>query len=365
MKKICIDARLWGIAHTGIGRYTENLIENLPVSSDCSITLIVSPETESQPKLARFRKFIAFKHPYSVFSQFEMLKLWFQIRPDLIHFTHSSIPVFWPGKMVVTFHDLIRHISKGSDTTTKNYAFYRLKYLGYLLVDRIAMWRASGIIVPAQYWKKELIKRFRIPEDKIKVTYEGVDPVFKKTSEKKNFGMKKPFVVYAGNLYPHKNIPVLLNAVKLLGGEVSLALVGARSVFSDRAREMIKRLEVSDFVHLLGRLTDREMSQLYSQASAFVFPSLIEGFGLTGLEAMAAGLPVIAAEASCLPEIYGQAAVYFNPENPRELADVIIRVVSDDSLKKKLSELGLARVKQYSWAKMALETWNIYQKELL
>jgi glycosyltransferase involved in cell wall biosynthesis len=266
--------------------------------------------------------------------------------------------------MVVTFHDLIRHISKGKDTTTRNYSFYKLKYLGYLLVDRIAMWRAKKIIVPAIYWKNELMVKYHLPGKKIEVTYEGVNSVIKKTSEKKSFGLVKPYVVYTGNLYPHKNIPVLLSAIKLLSGQVSLALVGARSVFTEKAREMINRMQVSDYVHLLGRLTDMEISQLYFQASAFVFPSLIEGFGLTGLEAMAAGLPVIAANASCLPEIYGKAAVYFNPKDPGELADVIFRVVSDNQLNKTLSALGLEKVKQYSWPKMAAETWKVYQNVL-
>lgn len=364
MKKICIDARLWGITHTGIGRYTENLIDHLPKSSGVSIYLIVSPDNILEPKLTRFRKYTAYKHPYAISSQFEMLKLWFQIRPDLTHFTHSSIPVFWPGKIVVTFHDLIRHISSGRETTTKSYAFFKLKYLGYLLVDRIAMWRAARIIVPAFYWKNELVRRFHLPGNKIKVTYESVSGDFKKTGDKKSFGMKKPFVVYTGNLYPHKNIPVLLNAIRLLGGEVSLALVGARSVFTDRAREMINRMQVSDYVHLLGRLTDREISQLYARASAFIFPSVIEGFGLTGLEAMAAGLPVIAANASCLPEIYGKAAVYFDPESPKDLSEKIYRVVFDNRLNKTLSLLGQEKVKQYSWAKMASETWQIYQSVL-
>jgi glycosyltransferase involved in cell wall biosynthesis len=361
MKKICIDARLWGITHTGIGRYVENLVANLPETPKTEISLIVSKEDYSHQKLAKYKKYIAYQHPYSILSQFEMFRLWFQIRPNLTHFTHSSIPVLWPGKMIVTFHDLIRHISKGKDTTTKNYAFYKFKYLNYLLVDRIAMWRAKIIFVPSKYWKTELVEKYKISDRKIVVTYEGVGSEIKKLSEKKNFGLKKPYVVYTGNLYPHKNIPVLLSAIKLLGGEVSLALVGARSVFTDRAREMILRMQVSEYVHLLGRLSDKDLSLLYSQASAFVFPSLIEGFGLPGLEAMAVGLPVIAAAASCLPEVYGQAAVYFDPKSPQDLSEKIFRVVFDNQLNKTLSKLGLEKVKQYSWAKMAAETWKIYQ----
>ncbi len=364
MKTICIDARLWGISHTGIGRYVENLIDFLPEDPKVRVVLIVSPADVNEPKLAGFKKFVAGYHPYTLMSQLEMLKLWFQIRPELFHATHSSIPVLWPGRMVVTFHDLIRHLSHGRDSTTKNYSFYKIKYIGYLLVDRIALIRAKKILVPAEFWANEIIHRFGISRSKIQVTYEGVDRHIKITGHGKSFGMPKPFVVYTGNLYPHKNIPVLLNAIRLLNGRVSLALVGARSAFTEKAKEMISRLGVSRQVHLLGKLTDEELSQLYAKASAFVFPSLIEGFGLTGLEAMAVGLPVIAANASCLPEIYGHAAVYFDPANPVDLSQKIIRLVSDRRLNKLFRMKGLEKVKSYSWSEMAEKTWQIYLQEL-
>jgi len=167
--------------------------------------------------------------------------------------------------------------------------------------------------------------------------------------------MKTPYVVYTGNLYPHKNIPVLIRAVEL--AKVNLAIVCARSVFADR-------LPVSPRVHFLGRLTDAELVALYKKALAFVFPSLIEGFGLPGLEAMAAGLPVIAARASCLPEIYGGAALFFDPHDPVNLADKIQALLIDKSLRQKLITAGHKQVKKYSWVKMSNETWEIYQSIL-
>ncbi len=163
--------------------------------------------------------------------------------------------------------------------------------------------------------------------------------------------MKKPFVVYTGNLYPHKNVPILIEAVEKL--KLNLAIVCARDVFANR-------LPKSKYVHFLGKLTDQELVGLYKQATAFVFPSLIEGFGLTGLEAMAAGLPVIAARASCLPEIYADAALYFDPSNSADLAQKIKAVVNDKELRQNLITKGKQQVSKYSWAKMANETWQIY-----
>lgn len=167
--------------------------------------------------------------------------------------------------------------------------------------------------------------------------------------------MKAYQIVYTGNLYPHKNIGVLISAVERL--QIKLKVICARSVFE-------KRLPKSEYVEYLGRLSDEEMVKVYKNSQAFVFPSLIEGFGLPGLEAMAVGLPVIAARASCLPEIYGNAVLYFDPYDVDDLVSKINSVLTDEKLKKELIKNGLTQVKKYSWAKMAKQTWEIYQNAL-
>ena len=175
MNKICIDARFWGIKHTGIGRYVENLIDNL--SGD--VILIVHPELEHEPKLQRFTKYYSKYHPYSVLAQFEMLILLIKIKPGLVHFPHFSVPLLWRGKFVVTIHDLIKHYSANLSSTTRNPLVYLAKQIGY----RISVWNAikfsQKIIVPADYWKKEIVKKFNVDADKIAVTYEGVSDNFK------------------------------------------------------------------------------------------------------------------------------------------------------------------------------------------
>ena len=165
----------------------------------------------------------------------------------------------------------------------------------------------------------------------------------------------KPYLVYTGNLYPHKNVRVLISAVEKL--QIDLKIICARSVFEDR-------LPKSKYVHFLGRLPDEEIIRIYKEATAFVFPSLIEGFGLPGLEAMAVGLPVIAANASCLPEIYGDAVLYFDPHDVDDLITKIKSVISDKDLVKALITKGQLQVKKYSWATMAQQTWQIYQNVL-
>lgn len=168
--------------------------------------------------------------------------------------------------------------------------------------------------------------------------------------------MKNKYLVYTGNLYPHKNISILISACEKL--KINLKIICARSVFESRLPE-------SKYVEYLGRLTDEKMKIVYKNASAFVFPSLIEGFGLPGLEAMAVGLPVIAANASCLPEIYEDAALYFDPYSLDDLVAKIKSVLSDENLRNNLIKKGLTQAKKYSWAKMAQQTWEIYQNVLL
>ncbi len=169
MNRICIDARMWGIKHTGIGRYVENLIDNLPGE----VILIVNPEVKNEIKLAKFEKHYAKFHPYSYLAQFEMLKLLWVIKPDLLHVPHFTIPIFWWGKTVVTIHDLIKHLSKGPETTTRHPFIYWIKYIQYLFVVWFAVHRASHIIVPANYWRDILIKKYNLNHEKISVTYES------------------------------------------------------------------------------------------------------------------------------------------------------------------------------------------------
>jgi len=351
--KVVIDARFYGIAHTGIGRYVENLIKYLPDTA----TLIVHPADYQRPELSKFPKFISHTHPYSLLSQFEIPYLLFKIKPDLVHIPYSSIPIFWPGKIVVTFHDLIKHVSKGSDTTTHHKLIYWLKYYAYLAIDFISAKKASAIITPTKYWQGIIRAKYKIKN--VFVTYEAVENDFIKAKLRKISDLKTPFLVHTGNLYPHKNIKLVFDAVKNL--PIYLYLICARSVFVQRAEDEIKKQNLQNKVIFLGRLSDSEVKDVYSRALALVFPSKVEGFGLNGLEAMSVGLPVISSNASCLPEVYGKAALYFDPDSSADLQKQVLQLIKDPKLRSRLISDGLQQVKKYSWAKMAKETWTIYQ----
>ena len=353
MKTICIDCRFWGVGDTGIGRYVQNLVTNLPVDPNIQVVLLIRPQHEADPILAKFVTYQIPSHPYSTFAgQLQLTWALLKIRPDVLHIPHYIFPLLWPGKLILTIHDLIMHMSTGKQVTTTSTGLYWFKHYLY----RFAVWygvhRANHIIVPAQFWKDELIKRFYLNPSKVSVTYEAVEPVYFQSKTLPT----EPFVIYTGNLYPHKNVPVLIQAVESVPN-LTLYIVSARSVFWDRLPKLPQ-------VKLLGRLTDTEIIDYYQRATAFVTPSLLEGFGLPGLEAMAAGCPVIAANASCLPEIYGDAALYFDPNSVSDLITQISKLQSNTVLRKRLISAGHNQAKKYSWVTMSEQTWQIYHNVL-
>jgi len=377
--KIGVDARLFGPKDTGIGIYVENLINNLlSVDKVNFYTVFVrkdNPLLNSKFQIPNSKFVLVEARHYSLKEQFLMPYLVWKEKLDLMHYPHFNVPIFFPGKFVVTIHDLIKHTSKGVETTTRNPYFYWLKYLGYRLVFWLAVKRAKLIFVPSKTVALQLVKAYKIPESKIKVTYEGVNSKFQIPNSKfqkilEKYEVKKPYLLYVGNVYPHKNVEKLIEAVKIVNQltisnqqlTIYLVVVCARSVFSERLEQKIKKIGAEKYVKLVGFVPDQDLKIFYQNATAFVFPSKSEGFGLPGLEAMACGLPVLASNIPVFKEIYENAVLYFDPEDPGDIAEKISKFLTDKKLQKRLKIAGLKLAKNYSWKKTALETLDGYQK---
>jgi len=330
--RIVIDARMYGLEHAGIGRYVSNLVrelktENSPASpSEAGRAKLKSHEfilLVRKDKFAEVKKAVgeSFKlviadYPHYSFQEQILLPLkLLKIKPDLVHFPHFNVPILWWGKQVVTIHDLIKHESKGPQTTTRWPLFYWFKYLNYRFLVWLAVKRAEKIIVPSHYWKKDLVQKFKLKPEKIVVTYEGVDKEYKhqepKTKHQKEilskYKISKPFLIYTGSLYPHKNVERLVEAIKLVNSEqcsvvrkkappaspsahrgraitghrspITLTVVCSRNIFYDRFMKKIKEMKAEKFVNLVGFVPDEELVVLYREAEAFIWPTLIEGFG--------------------------------------------------------------------------------------
>jgi len=357
---IGIDARFFGPRAKGLGRYTEKLIAELEKqnSENDYVIFLRQPEfSQYQPANPNFKKVLANWRWYSLAEQIFMPLAIARQKVDLMHFPHFNVPIFWRGPFVVTIHDLIlRHFSTRRASTLGPLAYW-FKYQIYKFVINSAVRRAAKIITISQFVKEDLIKCFGVPADKIAVTYEGAP-----AAKNEKIGESQPagrYLLYVGNAYPHKNLEKLLAALEILRRHyqpnLRLVLVGEKDYFYRRLKA-----DAPAGVIFAGFVPDEELAEIYQWAGVYVFPSLCEGFGLPPLEAMAYGVPVAAANATCLPEILGEAAVYFNPKDSEDIADKIAKVLGDEKLRQNLKEKGLAQIKKYSWAKMAKETLAVY-----
>ena len=362
---IVIDARLYGPRHTGIGRYTKNLLlalKTLPDFNQYRFTLLAYKKLLPQIKKNLGNKFNY--HPttishYSLAEQIKLPCLLRQLKPDLVHFTHFNKPLFYFGPSVVTIHDLIKHFYKGQGTTTKNPLLYWPKYLGYRFLTSAVIHHSRHLIVPSNFWKKYLNQHTNTP---ITVTPEAVDPQLLINPTKK-LHPPQNYILYTGNLYPHKNIRVILQALPQLP-HLQLKIIAKKNIFQQRLSRQVKKLKLQKQVQFLGFLPDSQFKKVYSRALALVHPSLMEGFSLTGLEAMALNCPVISSNSSCLPEIYQNSVLYFNPNRPSQLVSQIKKLQKSKSLRQKLIHLGHQQIKKYSWTATAQKTLAVYQKVL-
>jgi glycosyltransferase involved in cell wall biosynthesis len=370
--RIVIDARLWGIKHTGPGRYTENLVSKLLACDDQNhyILLVRKEDYESISKSYPQAQVITVdaKH-YSLKEQIILPLLYWRLKPDLLHVPHFNIPVLWPGKMVVTIHDLITHDFRGPEQTTLPTPVYWIKYFVHLVVIWIAAHRARAVVVPTNWVKEKVRTTFSLKEGNIFVTPEGVDEKFfdksltpdRKVLEK--YKLVQPFLIYTGNAYSHKNLIRMIEAVKKTG--INLVVVCARSVFRDRFEEKIEQAGAGGLVYLLGQVPDSDLRDLYRESQAFITTSLSEGFGLPGLEAMAAGTVVLSSNVACLPEVYKDNAIYFDPRNIDQIVQKINLVNGLAPQKRnQLIDKGIKHARTFSWKKTAQLTLSAYRYAL-
>lgn len=382
MARIGIDVRLWGVRHAGIGRYTEELVKNLQAidKKNKYVLFCRREDLEKIPGAPQWDKIIADVPHYSVREQIELPGIFSKHKLNLLHVPHFNIPILYRGKFIVTIHDILWHEFRGTDITTLPPPLYFIKHFGYRLVMRNAVRRAERIITPTNTIKNKLVEKFSIPLDKIVVTHEGVSPHFDisiyrnrkrfVSSILKRYEIEKPYILYVGSLYPHKNINQLVLAIRQLNNiyhlsrPLRLVVVSSRNVFLDRLRNFVIQNRVEDVVRFVGFVPDEDLLALYNNAEAFVFPTHSEGFGLPGLEAMSAGTPVVCSDIPVLHEVYDGAALYFNPRDPNDIAEKIKLILSNKKLRAQLINKGRRQVKKYSWRKMAEETLVVYAKAL-
>jgi glycosyltransferase involved in cell wall biosynthesis len=356
MKTIGIDCRLAGDKHAGIGRYIEELVKRVVKDTSIQWVLFFSELNQiSIPKQGNIKIVIAPVRHYSVAEQIKMPGIFAKENLDLLHVPHFNVPLLYSGPFIITIHDLLWHTQSNAGATTLSPLVHGIKYRAYKFVTHYAVHHATKIIVPAETVKEDILRLFpKLQNEKIVVTYEGVNEKFQNPDTKIQPNSKILF--YTGSLYPHKNLMVVVLALKQLP-EYQLYISSSRTVFGDQFLEQVKSAGVEDRVRHLGRLSDDELIEQYQKSFALVQPSLSEGFGLTGVEAMAAGLPVIASDIPIFQEIYQDACVFFDPKKIDSFVSAVRRLENDQE---KMSIRGQEVASQYSWDTMATETLQIY-----
>jgi glycosyltransferase involved in cell wall biosynthesis len=368
--RIGIDCRLGGKTHAGIGRYIQNLVSRLPViAPEIEWIYFCSDQSQAAELLADIKPGLVkvvitpVRH-YSLAEQLKMPRFFSEEKLDLLHVPHFNIPLWYSGKMVVTIHDLLWHEYKGQGVTTLSPEKYWFKYLAYRWVATQAVRRSQAILVPARTIHDTIVRYYPEASSKVVITKEGASQTFLKAGQKKGAPKKEQTrrnLVYVGSLYPHKNVNVVIDA--LLGlNEYTLTIVGARTVFRDQVEAYARKKGVVKQVRFAGYLSDQELLKEYENALALVQPSLSEGFGLTGIEAMAAGIPVVASDIPIFQEIYQDAAQFFDPHSVDSFVAAVQRLaVADRSL---IIKKGFEIARQYSWDQMAAQTLGVYKKVL-
>lgn len=360
--KIVIDARESG---TSTGRYIDKLIEYLnKLPSEHKFTVLTKEHRLSYLKKAA-PKFNVIESPFEEFGFHEQIDLLKQIRdlePDLVHFGMVQQPIFYKGKVVTTIHDLTTARFRNPD---KNWFVFTIKQMVYKWVNKRAARKSAALITPSEYTKDDIARFARINSRKITVTYEAADAIKDKAEPIKELEGQN-FIMYVGRSTPHKNLDRLIDAFALLRQQqpdLRLVLVGKTDANFKALQKRTERKSVKNVV-FTGFVNEGQLRWLYEHTSAYIFPSLSEGFGLPGLEAMMAGAPVVSSNATCLPEVYKDGAEYFDPLSIEDMASAINRVLSDDKLKKQLIRQGKVVANKYSWERTAQETLDVYNQAL-
>lgn len=362
--KIVIDARM--LFWTGIGRYTKALLNELQ-QIDAANQYVVLVRREDwarwEPTAVNFTKVESSINPYSLAEQWQLYLQLRALEPDLVHFTAPNTPLLYQGRRVVTVHDLTLMDFNTSRGTGLIKWLRGLKQLPFRLVMANDARLATGLVTPTSYVGDQLVKRFGADPSKITTTLLAADPQVAEPASIERLGPLGRYLFHVGNMYPYKNLGSTIEALGELRyshPDLMLVAAGTRDAFSAELERKAKALGIADRVKFVGYVSDGEMVSLYRGAAVYVNPSLSEGFGLQGLEAMAQGVPVVAARATCLPEVYGDAVAYFDPLKPVEQALAITGVLDSIEKAQQLRTAGAARIKEFSWRRMAEETLAAY-----
>jgi glycosyltransferase involved in cell wall biosynthesis len=368
--RIAIDARK--LRDYGIGTYVRNLLRHLARIDRTTEYVVLCRAADAQVVNEFGENFRAVPEASRGYSLREQITVPLDLRrerAELFHAPHYVLPPLTPCKSVVTIHDCI-HL---------RFPQYLRNRLGYAYA-RGSLWvaahRSNRILTVSEASKRDILDYFAVPPEKIDVIYNGIDERFSALPAeddvarvRERYQLDDPFILYAGNIKPHKNLERTIEAFHMLRrdgrfAQVKLVIIGDEIAKYAALRHAVHRHKLHKYVRFFGFVPDRTLAILYRLAAVFVFPSLYEGFGLPPLEAMASGTPVITSNVSSLPEVAGDAALLVDPLQSEAIADAMERVLTDTALRDDLRARGLVRARQFSWERSIRRVREIYGEVL-
>jgi len=377
MYKIGIDARLY--SQTGVGVYLQNLLYFLEkmttYDAQFFIYLVADNYEKIRFKNKNFIKVLADYKWHTVAEQIRFAKSLYRDNLDLVHFTYFSYPVFYKKKFIATIHDITPLSFKTGKASTKSALLYEFKFRAFQFVISQQVKNSKFIITPTKSVKEQLVKIYgESVKNKIKPIYEGIDYELMKLEVgsvklEKNIKISsyfkhltsnfKPFIIYVGNFYPHKNLDRLIQAFSKVENEVKLILIGPDDYFSNHLHHLIIKLKQQKRIFFYHNPSKKDLLFFYKNALALVHPSLSEGFGLPILEATYFNLPIIASDIDVFNEILNEKFVKFKADNIDDIKEKI-KYFLKSKPRFDYGEMG----KKFSFEKMTQQTYHLYHKSL-
>jgi len=363
--RIGIDARK--LHDFGFGTYIRNLLRHL-ARLDRQTEFVVFSRPDDREALGalgeNFRAVPETARNYSVGEQFRIPLALRREGITLFHAPHYVLPPLVSCRSVVTIHDCIHLMFP-------QYLPNRLAHRYARTSIALAARRATRVLTVSESSKRDIMRFVDAPAEKIDVIYNAYDERFgiepreeEVVRVRERYQLHDEFVLYAGNVKPHKNLGRLIDAFQIVRNRgldhLKLVLIGDDISKYAALRRAVHQHQLHKYVRFLGYLPEETLAVMYRLAGVFVFPSLYEGFGLPPLEAMASGTPVVTSNVSSLPEVAGDAALLVDPYEPAAIADGIYRVLTDEELRRDLRRKGLARAHQFSWEQSVRRVRDIY-----
>jgi glycosyltransferase involved in cell wall biosynthesis len=369
MKRIAVIALSVSPDHSGNKTYIVNLLRELFEVSKQEYLYYILCNKENvcifEGINSKYTNFVIFPTIFSnrflrVFLEQTYLPFWLgRNKIDLLFAARNVMPLMSPCPAVIAVHSMHLNYEK------LDKPWYQQIYGKNIL--RSSAHRADAILAVSEYAGRTYADAYQIPEDRLFVSYEGVKE-FDSADIKSSVPQDNGYLLFVSTLFPHKNLHFLVRVFSLVSKSIpeSKLVVVGKDINNtvSRLKDQARRLGIQDRIEFMGRISDSELSNLYQNAVMFVFPSLVEGFGLPVLEAMAHSVPVVASNRTSLPEVVGDAGIILDPDNEASWVNSIIQLYRDKELHHQLAIKSKQRAAQFTWRNAAQRTFDCFQSVL-